>query len=70
LITRRPASLDPWAEYEKRVLQMKIFVAVWAFVGLLLTGTVATAQPAKPTIVLVHGAFAYSSSWYGVDHNP
>jgi len=49
---------------------MKIFVAVWAFVGLLLTGTVATAQPAKPTIVLVHGAFAYSSSWYGVDHNP
>ena len=45
---------------------MKIFVAVWAFVGLLLTGTVATAQPAKPTIVLVHGAFADSSSWYGV----
>ena len=45
---------------------MKIFVAVWAFVGLLLTGTVATAQPAKPTIVLVHGAFANSSSWYGV----
>jgi hypothetical protein len=33
---------------------MKIFVAVWAFVGLLLTGAVATAQPAKPTIVLVH----------------
>ena len=45
---------------------MKIFVAVWAFVGLLLTGAVATAQPAKPTIVLVHGAFADSSSWYGV----
>ena len=45
---------------------MKIFVAVWALVGLLLTGTVATAQPAKPTIVLVHGAFANSSSWYGV----
>ena len=49
---------------------MKIFMAVWAFVGLLLTGTVATAQPAKPTFVLVHGAFANSSSWYGVDHNP
>jgi pimeloyl-ACP methyl ester carboxylesterase len=32
----------------------------------LLTGAVATAQPAKPTIVLVHGAFADSSSWYGV----
>ena len=45
---------------------MKIFVAVWTLVGLLLTGTVATAQPAKPTIVLVHGAFADSSSWYGV----
>jgi pimeloyl-ACP methyl ester carboxylesterase len=45
---------------------MKIFVAVWAFVGLLLAGPVATAQPAKPTIVLVHGAFADSSSWYGV----
>ena len=43
---------------------MKIFVAVWAFVGQ------ATAQPAQPTIVLVHGAFADSSSWYGVDHNP
>jgi pimeloyl-ACP methyl ester carboxylesterase len=45
---------------------MKIFVAVWVFVGLLLTGVIATAQPAKPTIVLVHGAFADSSSWYGV----
>ena len=45
---------------------MKIFVAVWAFVGLLLMGAVATAQPTKPTIVLVHGAFADSSSWYGV----
>src|SRR6476646_8227484 len=45
---------------------MKIFVAIWAFVGLLLTGTIAMAQPAKPTIVLVHGAFADSSSWYGV----
>ena len=45
---------------------MKIFVAVWAFVGLLVMEVVATAQPAKPTIVLVHGAFADSSSWYGV----
>jgi pimeloyl-ACP methyl ester carboxylesterase len=45
---------------------MNIFVAVWAFVGFLLTGIAATAQPAKPTIVLVHGAFADSSSWYGV----
>ena len=45
---------------------MKIFVAVWVLVGMLLTGTAAAAQPAKPTIVLVHGAFADSSSWYGV----
>ena len=70
LIARRPASLDPWAEMQEEGVSMKIFVAVWAFVGLFLTGTVATAQPAKPTIVLVHGAFADSSSWYGVDHNP
>ena len=41
---------------------MKIFVAVWAAVGVLLTGAVAMAQPAKSTIVLVHGAFANSSS--------
>jgi hypothetical protein len=32
---------------------MKTFVAIWTFVGLLLTGAAATAQPAKPTIVLV-----------------
>lgn len=31
----------------------------------LLTGTV-LGEPAKPTIVLVHGAFADSSSWNGV----
>jgi pimeloyl-ACP methyl ester carboxylesterase len=45
---------------------MKILTAVLALAGLLLTGFVAVAQPAKPTIVLVHGAFADSSSWYGV----
>src|SRR6516225_6466343 len=66
LITRRPAQLNPWADARRGSFKMKIFVAVWAFVGLLLTGAVATAQPAKPTIVLVHGAFADSSSWYGV----
>jgi hypothetical protein len=54
------------AECKNREFQMKIFVAVWAAVGVLLTGAVATAQPAKPTIVLVHHAFADSSSWYGV----
>jgi pimeloyl-ACP methyl ester carboxylesterase len=36
-----------------------------AVVGSLLAGA-AVAQPAKPTIVLVHGAFADSSSWNGV----
>ena len=45
---------------------MKIFVTICAVAGLLLTGAAATAQPAKPAIVLVHGAFADSSSWYGV----
>jgi pimeloyl-ACP methyl ester carboxylesterase len=45
---------------------MKTFAAALAFAGLILTGSAATAQAAKPTIVLVHGAFADSSSWYGV----
>jgi pimeloyl-ACP methyl ester carboxylesterase len=45
---------------------MKIFAAILTSVGLLLAGAAATAQPTKPTIVLVHGAFADSSSWYGV----
>lgn len=31
--------------------------------ALLATGAQAQAVPAKPTIVLVHGAFADSSSW-------
>jgi pimeloyl-ACP methyl ester carboxylesterase len=45
---------------------MKIFAAVLICAGLLLPGPVVTAQSAKPTIVLVHGAFADSSSWNGV----
>lgn len=32
----------------------------------LLTGSQIDVQPARPTIVLVHGAFADSSSWNGV----
>ncbi|GAB1581057.1 alpha/beta fold hydrolase [Phyllobacterium phragmitis] len=36
-----------------------------ALAGALLSGS-ATAESAKPTIVLVHGAFADSSSWNGV----
>ena len=45
---------------------MKAFVTILASVGLLLIGAPVTAQSTKPTIVLVHGAFADSSSWYGV----
>lgn len=43
---------------------MKIFAAIVASASILVTG--ASAQPAKPAIVLVHGAFADSSSWNGV----
>lgn len=43
---------------------MKIFSAVLMFVTVLATSAfAATAEPAKPTVVLVHGAFADSSSW-------
>ncbi|HEY1962372.1 MAG TPA: alpha/beta hydrolase [Rhizomicrobium sp.] len=45
---------------------MRILATVLGIVGLLLTGGAASAQPAKPTVVLVHGAFADSSSWNGV----
>lgn len=41
------------------------FAATVAIATALLSGT-AIAQPVKPTIVLVHGAFADSSSWNGV----
>nr|WP_299504464.1 alpha/beta hydrolase [uncultured Rhizobium sp.] len=41
------------------------FAASVALAAALLSGT-AIAQPAKPTVVLVHGAFADSSSWNGV----
>ncbi|PBB96781.1 alpha/beta hydrolase [Mesorhizobium sp. WSM3862] len=43
---------------------MKICSAVLMFVTFLATSAfAATAEPAKPTVVLVHGAFADSSSW-------
>lgn len=44
---------------------MSKLAAAVAVATALLSGT-AIAQPAKPTIVLVHGAFADSSSWNGV----
>src|SRR5262249_2339375 len=50
---------------KKKELAMKIFATILTLAGLVLTNA-ATAQPVKPTIVLVHGAFADSSSWYGV----
>ncbi|MGI6246944.1 MAG: alpha/beta fold hydrolase [Pseudochelatococcus sp.] len=44
---------------------MSRFAAAVAVATALLSGA-AVAQPAKPTIVFVHGAFADSSSWNGV----
>ncbi len=44
---------------------MSKLAASVAVAGALLSGA-ADAQPTKPTIVLVHGAFADSSSWNGV----
>lgn len=44
---------------------MKMFTALMATAAGLI-GSVAASQPAKPTIVLVHGAFADASSWNGV----
>jgi pimeloyl-ACP methyl ester carboxylesterase len=45
---------------------MKSLMAGIALVGIALTAPVAGAQSAKPTVVLVHGAFADASSWAGV----
>lgn len=47
---------------------MSKLAATAAVATALLTGA-ATAQPARPTIVLVHGAFADGSSWNGVIAN-
>ncbi|MFC0220501.1 alpha/beta fold hydrolase [Pseudochelatococcus lubricantis] len=44
---------------------MSKFAATVAVATSLLSGA-AIAEPAKPTVVLVHGAFADSSSWNGV----
>ena len=44
---------------------MAKLAAIAAVATALLSG-IALAEPAKPTIVLVHGAFADSSSWNGV----
>ena len=44
---------------------MSKLAATLALAAALFTGP-ALAEPAKPTIVLVHGAFADASSWNGV----
>lgn len=41
-------------------------IARWILVAGLLVSSIAFAQSSKPTIVLVHGAFAESSSWNAV----
>lgn len=45
---------------------MKRFIAGGLALAAALLASTAHAQPAKPTVVLVHGAFADSSSWNGV----
>lgn len=45
---------------------MRRMIAVLSVAGVLLGGSQASSQEAKPTIVLVHGAFAESSSWNNV----
>ena len=45
---------------------MKTWIQSLAVVAALLVLPAASAQQAKPTIVLVHGAFAESASWNGV----
>jgi pimeloyl-ACP methyl ester carboxylesterase len=45
---------------------MKNVIATVAAVGAVLGGSIAHAATDRPTIVLVHGAFADASSWNGV----
>ena len=45
---------------------MKKLLTALALASAMLVGTNASALEAKPTIVLVHGAFADASSWNGV----
>ncbi len=45
---------------------MKKLIASGLLLAAQLAASMALAQPAKPTVVLVHGAFADSSSWNGV----
>ena len=66
LIAGRPASPHPGRNARIRGASNEDLRGSLGIVGLWLMGAVATAQPAEPTIGVVHGAFADSSSWYGV----
>ncbi len=45
---------------------MKKLLSGLAVAGAVFASSLAMAQPSKPTIVMVHGAFADTSSWNGV----
>jgi pimeloyl-ACP methyl ester carboxylesterase len=45
---------------------MSITASTAIIAGAILSGATPVQQPSRPTIVLVHGAFADSSSWNGV----
>ncbi len=45
---------------------MSIIASAALIAGAVLSGATPPQQPAKPTIVLVHGAFADASGWNGV----
>ena len=65
-LARRLARISNIANAKKRIEAMKIHIAALAFAFVLSGAAQAQmAKPAesKPTIVLVHGAFADSSSW-------
>ena len=50
----------------KKSFQSKLMLAIFVLLGMSLVGSAPAATSSKPTIVLVHGAFADSSSWNGV----
>ena len=50
----------------KESFRSKLMLAIFVLPGMSLVGNAPAATSNKPTIVLVHGAFAESSSWNGV----
>jgi pimeloyl-ACP methyl ester carboxylesterase len=58
---RLTASIFSTQEYS-----MKLLFTGLALAAAMVSSTAAMAAPVKPTVVLVHGAFADSSSWNGV----